>query len=146
MISFPMRIRHYLENHATLQTILKIVVDEIRKRLIACGPHVQGLQICAISFIQYFGNTLNYHPHFHLIVADGIFSGDDGQQFHEATLAQDDIKDKQDAIQSGMDDMDRRSKLCFPKAEVFVDDQIRNKLAHSNGFDFYCRTVHGEHR
>jgi hypothetical protein len=33
--------------------------------------------VAAISFMQHFGNTLNYHPHFHLIVADGIFSGED---------------------------------------------------------------------
>ena len=61
VISFPMRIRHYLENHKTLQTVLKIVVDEIRKTLIVNSPNVQKPQIGAISFIQHFGNTLNYH-------------------------------------------------------------------------------------
>ena len=38
VISFPLRIRHYLETHKILQAVLKIVVDEIRKRLIACSP------------------------------------------------------------------------------------------------------------
>jgi len=60
VISFPMRIRCYLENHATLQTVLKIVVDEIRKRIIVCSPSVQSPQIGAISFIQHFGKHL--HP------------------------------------------------------------------------------------
>ncbi len=32
VISFPMRIRHYLETHNILQALLNIVVDEIRKR------------------------------------------------------------------------------------------------------------------
>ena len=64
VISFPMRIRYYLENHKTLQTVLKIVVDEIRKTLITNSPDVQSPQIGAISFIQHFGNTLNYHPTF----------------------------------------------------------------------------------
>ncbi len=50
VISFPMRIRHYLENHKTLQTVLKIVVAEIRKTLIANNPDVQTPQIGAISF------------------------------------------------------------------------------------------------
>lgn len=61
VISFPMRIRHYLETHKLLQAVLKIVVDKIRKTLIACSPTVLKPQIGAISFIQYFGNTLNYH-------------------------------------------------------------------------------------
>ena len=103
VISFPMRIRHYLQTHKILQAVLKIVVDEIRKRLIACSPNIANPQIGVISFIQHFGNTLNYHPHFHLIVADGIFSGETGSQsalqFHEASLTQDDIADTQDCIQ-----------------------------------------------
>jgi hypothetical protein len=49
VISFPMRIRCYLENHKNLQKVLKIVVDEIRKTLIACSPAVQNSQIGAIS-------------------------------------------------------------------------------------------------
>ena len=53
-----MRIGHYLENHATLQTVLKIVVDEIRKTVISCSPTAKDPQIGAISFIQHFGNTL----------------------------------------------------------------------------------------
>jgi len=61
VMSFPKRIRHYLETHAILQAVLKIVVDEIRKKLIACSPDVPDPQIGAISFIQHFGNTLNFH-------------------------------------------------------------------------------------
>ena len=60
VLSFPKRIRHYLETHTLLQAVLKIVVEEIRTRLIACSPAVIHPQIGAISFIQYFGNTLNY--------------------------------------------------------------------------------------
>ena len=103
VISFPMRLRHYLQTHTILQAVLKIVVDEIRKRLIACSPDIPHPQIGAISFIQHFGNTLNYHPHFHIVVADGIFSGKTASQpsleFYEASLTQDDIADTQDCIQ-----------------------------------------------
>jgi hypothetical protein len=56
VMSFPMRIRHYLQTHEILQAVLKIVVDEIRKRLIACSPEVLNAQIGAVSFIQHFGN------------------------------------------------------------------------------------------
>ncbi len=100
VLSFPKRIRHYLETHTLLQAVLKIVVEEIRTRLIACSPAVIHPQIGAISFIQYFGNTLNYHPHLHLIVADGIFGGETGLQFYEAILTPDDIVDTQDCIQN----------------------------------------------
>lgn len=94
-----MRVRHYLKTHKILQAVLKIAVDEIRKTLIECSPTVPKPQIGAISFIQHFGNTLNYHPHFHMIVADGIFSGEESLEFHETTLTQDDIIDTQETIQ-----------------------------------------------
>ncbi len=61
VISFPLRVRHYLETHKLLQAVLKIVIDEIRRILIACSPLTSNPQICAISFLQHFGNTLNYH-------------------------------------------------------------------------------------
>jgi len=125
VVSFPKRIRCYLENHKTLQTVLKIVVDEIRKTLIANNPNVQSPQIGAISFIQHFGNTLNYHPHFHLIVADGIFSSEDGLQFHEATLTQDDITDTQESIQ-------KRVLKYFCNRKFFDKDELEKMLTYEN--------------
>lgn len=128
VISFPMRIRHYLENHKTLQTILKIVIDEIRKTVIACSPNVSDPQIGAISFIQHFGNTLNYHPHFHLIVADGVFSGKDGLEFCEASLTQDDITDTQESIQ-------KRVLAYFCKRKFFDKDEMIKMLSYeTSGF------------
>jgi hypothetical protein len=59
VISFPKRIRHYLQTEAILQTVLRMVTDEIRKRIIACSPNIIGAQFGAISFIQRFGTTLN---------------------------------------------------------------------------------------
>jgi hypothetical protein len=52
VMSFPMRIRHYLQTHEILQAVLKIVVDEIRKRLIVCSPETADAQIGAVSFIS----------------------------------------------------------------------------------------------
>jgi Putative transposase/Transposase zinc-binding domain len=99
VISFPLRIRHYLQTHKILQTILRIVVDEIQRRLIACGPDLPDPKVGAITFIHQFGKTLNYHPHFHIIVADGLFSTvDDDLLFHELALTPDDIADTEDCI------------------------------------------------
>jgi len=95
-IQFVVLVDEIVEN---LQVVLRIVVDEIRKRLVACGPDIPNAQIGAVSFIQHFGNTLNLHPHFHLIVADGLFTTDGNDLlFHEARLTPDDIADTQDGI------------------------------------------------
>jgi hypothetical protein len=99
VISFPKRIRYYLQTDAILQAVLRIVMDEVRKRIIACSPKIVDAQFGAISFIQRFGITLNLHPHFHLVVADGVFEKKDGSfQFHEVFLTPDDITDTQDNI------------------------------------------------
>ncbi len=129
VISFPMRIRHYLQTQKILQDVLRIVVDEIRKRLIACSPDAPNPQIGAISFIQHFGKTLNVHPHFHLVVADGIFIGNDAAlQFHEACLTQDDVRDTQDCIQ-------KRVLKYFGRRGWFDEETIAKMLKfETSGF------------
>ncbi len=128
VISFPMRIRHYLENHKNLQTVLRIVMDEIRKTLIACSLDTKKPQIGAISFIQHFGNTLNYHPHFHILFADGIFSGEGGLQFYEAALTQDDVVDAQERIQ-------KRVLAYFHRRKFFDKDEMIKMLSYeTSGF------------
>ena len=78
VISFPKRLRCYLQTNAILQDVLRIVVAEVRKKLISCSPKVNNAQFGAVSFIQRFGNTLNVHPHFHLVVTDGLFGAENG--------------------------------------------------------------------
>jgi hypothetical protein len=73
VISFPKRIRHYLQTDEILQKVLRIVAYEIKKKVIICSPIIPNSEFGAVSFIQRFGNTLNVHPHFHFIVADGVF-------------------------------------------------------------------------
>jgi hypothetical protein len=76
------------------------VASEIRKKVIACSKEVSTPEFGAISFIQRFGNTLNFHPHFHFIVADGVFEKTgETFTFHEANLTPDDIADVQEAIE-----------------------------------------------
>ncbi|HSH76186.1 MAG TPA: transposase, partial [Longimicrobiales bacterium] len=43
-------------------------------------------QLGAVSFFHCFGSSLNVHPHYHLVVLDGVFSkADDSEiEFHEA--------------------------------------------------------------
>ena len=126
VISFPIRIRHYLKTPTILQDVLRIVVDEIRKRLINCSPNMPDAKIGAVSFIQNFGTTLNFHPHFHLIVADGVF-GSTGEvlQFNEAFLNPDDISDTQDCIH-------KRVLKFFGKKGWFEQEDIEKMLAYEN--------------
>ena len=110
-----MRIRHYLQTQEILQKVLQIVVDEIRKKFIALCPHVAEATIGAVSFIQFFGNSLNMHPHFHLLFADGVFTVEwEECQFFEANISQDDVADIQDEIQlQVLKQFVRRRKLVY---------------------------------
>ena len=49
VISFPKRIRHYLQKQTFLQKVLHIVIDEIKKALVICGPDIPNVQIGARS-------------------------------------------------------------------------------------------------
>ncbi|MCE5319278.1 MAG: transposase [Parachlamydia sp.] len=64
----------------------------MRKRTLACSPKFLALN-GAISFIQSFSSTLNLHPHFHLVVTDGIFEiGSRPFKIHEALIIPSDLK------------------------------------------------------
>ena len=123
VISFPKRIRYYLQTDAILQKVLRIVANEIKKKVIECSPKVPNPEFGAVSFIQRFGNTLNFHPHFHFIVADGIFEKNgEGFTFHEAILTSDDIIDAQEAIE-------RKVMRLFNRCGWFNHDEMKKYLA-----------------
>ena len=126
VISFPLRIRHYLQTDAILGQVLQIVVDEIRKKLIALRSDIAEATIGAVSFIQYFGNSLNFHPHFHLLFADGVFTTAEQELlFFEVAITQDDVADIQDAIQM-------RALKLFCKRGWFDKETIEKMLHYEN--------------
>lgn len=60
----------------------------IRTTLRRAGPGAPSeAHLGAISFFHRFGSSLNVHPHYHLVVLDGVFSkaGDSEIEFHEAS-------------------------------------------------------------
>ena len=61
VISFPKRIRPYFKNKKIKSQVLKIVVEEIEKRIILCNPSSPNGRTGGISFFQCFGSKLNYH-------------------------------------------------------------------------------------
>lgn len=92
VISFPFCIRMALLQQTHHQSILKIVLEEIRKTILA-NISVSDSEIGAISFFQNFGATLNVHPHFHIIFTDGVFHTEEQTlQFSPETILQSDIK------------------------------------------------------
>lgn len=79
VISFPKRIRPYLNNATILQAVIDIVSEEIKQRLMVCSPQIPDAQFGGVSFIQRFGSKLNFHPHLHLCFADGVFGTEDNK-------------------------------------------------------------------
>jgi hypothetical protein len=51
--------------------------------------HRLAPRLGAVSFFHRFGSSLNVHPHYHLVVLDGVFSRADDSEiaFHEARYA-----------------------------------------------------------
>ena len=99
VISFPRRIRPFLKTQKIKTQVLKIVVEEIEKRIIHCSPDLQNARTGGVSFFQCFGAKLNFHPHFHICYVDGVFVNDlDTLKFSQALITPDDIQDTEDQI------------------------------------------------
>ena len=87
---------------------------------------VANAQFGAVSFIQRFGNTLNVHPHFHLVVTDGIFEAENGTlKFYPAVLTLDDIADTQEQIR-------RKVLLHFANKGWIEQSEIEKMLTYEN--------------
>lgn len=89
VLSVPKRLRPCLHHRPEVATgVLRILVRALRTTLVAASPGApRHAQIGVVSFLHRFGASLNAHPHFHLLVLDGVFAEDpDGSvQFREAT-------------------------------------------------------------
>jgi Putative transposase/Transposase zinc-binding domain len=91
VLSVPKRLRPYLQHDTRVAgTVLRIFLRAIRTTLRRASPSApSGTQLGAVSFFHRFGSSLNVHPHFHLVVLDGVFSrsgaGDPDARFHEAS-------------------------------------------------------------
>jgi hypothetical protein len=120
VISFPFSIRWILLQHVHHQKILQIVFDEIQKTVIsnssAQAPF--SAQVGAISFFQNFGATLNLHPHFHIIVTDGVFSkSEQTLQFWPVIIEEADIKGTEKNICLRVLHYLRKKKVLTPLEE-----------------------------
>lgn len=86
-------------------------------------PKLSSLARCRSLSYRY--RSRDCHPHFHLIVADGVFNGEAGLEFHKACLTQDDITDTQESIQ-------KRVLKYFYKQGFFDKDEMNKMLSYEN--------------
>ena len=104
VLSVPKRLRPYLHHDVRVAgTVLQIFLRAIRTTLRRTSPGApRRAQLGAVSFFHRFGSSLNVHPHYHLVVLDGVFSkADDSEiEFHEAyDLAPDHIAQVESVLQ-----------------------------------------------
>jgi hypothetical protein len=88
VLSVPKRLRPYLHHDVRVAgAVLQILLRTIRATLRRSSPTASSrAQLGAVSFFHRFGSSLNVHPHYHLVVLDGVFSKADDSEiaFHEA--------------------------------------------------------------
>jgi hypothetical protein len=89
VLSVPKRLRPFLHHRPDVATgVLQVLIRALRRALVTASPGApRDAHIGAVSFFHRFGGSLNPHPHFHLLVLDGVFAQEpDGSvRFHEAT-------------------------------------------------------------
>jgi hypothetical protein len=120
--------------------VLQIFLRAIRATLRRSNPAASSrAQLGAVSFFHRFGSSLNAHPHYHLVVLDGVFSKADDSEiaFHEAHgLTPDRIAQVESVVQKGvlryfrrqglLDDVDAAGMLNWQGSGGFsVDASVR---------------------
>lgn len=92
VLSVPKRLRPHLMRDsdlagAVLRILLRVIRIELRDSV--RGAAGDETRLGAVSFLHRFGSGLNPHPHFHLVVTDGLFAREHGGEggplrFHPA--------------------------------------------------------------
>ena len=116
VLSVPKRLRPYLHRDmhvagSVLQILLRAIRTTLRRTSPRAPPHAQ---LGAVSFFHRFGSSLNVHPHYHLVVLDGVFGEAGGSEvsFHEASdLTPDHIRQVESALQRRVLRYFRRQEL-----------------------------------
>ena len=141
VLSVPKRLRPYLHHDVRVAgAVLQIFLRAIRTTLRRTSPGAPpDAQVGAVSFFHRFGSSLNVHPHYHLVVLDGVFgeAGDGEVSFHEACeLTPDDIRQFESILQRRvlryfrrhglLDELDAAGMLTWQGSGGFsVDASVR---------------------
>jgi hypothetical protein len=98
VLSFPKRLRYHLDD-AELHSFLHAIEQGLRQGL-ADAQGEGKVRLGAVVFIHRFGALLNAHLHFHVVVIDGVFCGEDAEtlRFEEVRLAPETVQRLQATI------------------------------------------------
>jgi hypothetical protein len=155
VLSVPKRLRRYLHHDVRVAgAVLQIFLRAIRATLRRSSPAASSrAQLGAVSFFHRFGSSLNVHPHYHLVVLDGVFSKADDSEiaFHEAyDLTPDRIAQVESVVQKRvlryfrrqglLDDVDAAGMLTWQGSGGFsVDASVRIEAEDRAGIERLVR-------
>lgn len=103
VLSFPKRLRYHLDDAELQNAVLHSFLHAIEQGLRHGLADAQGegkVRLGAVVFIHRFGALLNAHLHFHVVVIDGVFCGEDAEtlRFEEVRLAPETVQRLQATI------------------------------------------------
>jgi hypothetical protein len=154
VLSVPKRLRPYLHHDvrvasAVLQILLRAIRTTLRRSSPGAPPRAQ---LGAVSFFHRFGSSLNVHPHYHLVVLDGVFSKHGGEiEFHEAyELTSDRVAQVESLVQKRilryfrrhglLDEIDAAGMLTWQGSGGFsVDASVRIEAEDRAGIERLIR-------
>lgn len=83
VLSLPWRLRYHLDDAKLQNAVLHSFLSAIEQGLRQSLPETGGeTRIGAVVFIHRFGGLLNAHLHFHVVVIDGVFCGENAEHLH----------------------------------------------------------------
>jgi hypothetical protein len=97
----------------------------------ACGAAVPGARPAFIEFVQTFGDLVNFHPHVHVLAADGVFRADGA--FLELPPIPEAL------LEGGF----RRAVLDFLVEERAISEELRSRML---GWRYSGFSVHNQVR
>lgn len=143
VLSFPKRLRYFLERDAKLAgRVLQLFLRAVEAKLRTASPDAPGdARFGGVTFVQRFGSALNHHLHFHCCLTclpkprrrqvDGVFAADeDGMRFFEATaLDEGMVATVQEAVRGQVLDLFEKEALLDHEATASM-----RGWAHAGGF------------
>jgi Arc/MetJ family transcription regulator len=139
VLSFPKRLRYHLDDAELQNAVLHSFLRCIEQGLRQGRADVQGedkARIGAVVFIHRFGALLNAHLHFHAVVIDGVFLGEDAEtlRFEETHLTPETVQRLQTTIR-------RRIVGLFVRRGLLerADGEAMCACEHGGGFSLDTR-------
>jgi len=136
VLSVPRRLRWYLHRDSNVVSgVLHVFLRALSTALRRNSPEApREAKMGAVSFFHRGGSSLNVHPHFHNVVADGVFAAGNGRAvFYPATELCEDVWAR---LQETL----RKRILKYFSRHGYLDDDVVQDmllLEHGGGFSLH---------